>query len=289
MKSHSIISLFSAILISINIIAQETQSNDSLGLPGDNFDLYGVLELFKNAENSEDLEKKINAEDNKLNNLDLNNDGNIDYVKVMDYKKDEGRALVLQVDISETESQDIAVIEIDKTGDAIASAQIVGDEDLYGENYFVEPKEEDKVGNAPVIVNVWHWRPLRHYYGPKYVVWASPWHWAYYPVWFKPWKPVAWHIHHKRVVHYRVHCHRVHIHRAPHIKVVYHPHRKTSKVIHAPRVNHKAANKGNGSRAALVNKQPKAANKQRAGGGGKKAAGSGGGKKAGGGGRKDGR
>jgi len=292
------ISILSICLSIISCSIINAQEADSLGLPGDNFDLNGVLELFKNAENSEELEKAINSEANEVNNLDLNEDGTIDYVKVMDYQKDNGRALVLQIDINAEESQNVAVIEIDKTGEETATAQIVGDEDLYGENYYVEPKEDEADGSktkalfgATVVVNVWAWRPLRHYYGPKYVVWVSPWHWAYYPGWFKPWKPVGWHVYHKRVYHYRVHCHRVYVHRAPHIKVVYHPHRKASKTVYAKRTANKtqvkAANKGTNTGS----NQRKADNKKAVGAKGgqkQKAKGGGGAKKAGGGGKRAG-
>jgi len=58
----------------------ETETaTDSTGLPGDNFSLAGALELFKNATSLESFEKMINEESNKVNNLDLNGDGEIDY------------------------------------------------------------------------------------------------------------------------------------------------------------------------------------------------------------------
>ncbi len=46
---------------------------------------------------------------------------------------------VLQVSVSATENQDIAVIEIEKTGTETAIIQIIGDEDIYGEQVIVEP------------------------------------------------------------------------------------------------------------------------------------------------------
>ncbi len=115
---------------------------DSLGLPGDNFDLYGALELFKKSKTPEDFEKAINSNDNEVNNLDLDADGKVDYVKVIDKSKDESHSLVLQVDVSKTETQDVAVIEIEKTKAGNAHLQIVGDEELYGKNYIIEPKDD---------------------------------------------------------------------------------------------------------------------------------------------------
>lgn len=57
----------------------------------------------------------INSEDNHVNNLDLNADGDIDYIKVIDKSDGDVHAFVLQVIVSETENQDIAVIEMEKT------------------------------------------------------------------------------------------------------------------------------------------------------------------------------
>lgn len=52
----------------------------SLGLPGDNFDLYGALELFKKTDTPENFEKAINSDGNEVNKLDLDGDGKADYV-----------------------------------------------------------------------------------------------------------------------------------------------------------------------------------------------------------------
>lgn len=213
--------------------------DDSLGLPGDNFDLKGVLELFKNSESLEAFEKALNSESNEVNNLDVDEDGNVDYVKVIDHADSGTHAITLQVDIDEKESQDIAVIEIEKTGDESADLQIVGDEEFYGADYIVEPEEEQakatdgkfSSGFAPpvVIVNVWAWRPVRFIYAPTYVVWVSPWRYRHYPPYWKPWRPVAWRVHHARVVRYHHHCRVVHVHRVARAHRAYHRHR-----VHSP-------------------------------------------------------
>ena len=117
-------------------------------------------------------------------------------------------AFVLQVPVSEKESQDIAVIELEKTGDAEAMLQIIGDADIYGEQTIVEPSEEgdEEMENqnkgadteylssmkAAVVVNVWVWPSVRYVYRPGYVVWVSPWRWKVYPGWWRPWRPLAW-------------------------------------------------------------------------------------------------
>ena len=179
---------------------------DSTGMPGDNFSLQGALEMFKQASSPEEFEKLINSADKNVNNLDLNEDGEIDYIKVIDRTENNVHAFVLQATVSETESQDIAVIELEKTGDTTAVLQIVGDEDIFGEQIIVEASDEgDEVAddnNSPgrgpsagfiepyrIVVNVFYWPSVRFVYRPVYVPWVSPWRWRHYPGWWRPWRP----------------------------------------------------------------------------------------------------
>ncbi|HET6990258.1 MAG TPA: hypothetical protein VFJ43_02995, partial [Bacteroidia bacterium] len=139
------------------------------GLPGDNLDLYAVLNLFKSSKNVEDFEKKLNDKSNAVNNLDLNGDGKVDYIRVIDKADGDDHAITLRVPVSTEESQDMAVIEIEKTGDKTASVQIIGDEDMYGKDVVIEPS--DKTSQAGFIyastnigVNVWFWPSVFYVY-----------------------------------------------------------------------------------------------------------------------------
>jgi hypothetical protein len=237
--------------------AQNQPGVDSTGLPGDDFSLQGALQMFQDAATIEDFEKAINTEGNHVNNLDLNADGEIDYIRVIDKSEKDVHAFVLQVPVSETENQDIAVIELEKTGEANAIIQIIGDEDIYGEQVIVEPDgggEEafynfnDSKLSGPnagydfttpgIVVNVWLWPSVRFVYGPAYRPWISPWRWRYYPGWWKPWKPLRWHAWHP----FRAHYHRpfsvVRTHRVIHAHRVYTPFRTTSVTV---RTRHSAA------------------------------------------------
>lgn len=233
-----------ALCAGMQVHAQTESVEDSLGLPGDNFDLYGALDLFKASSSLEDFEKKLNEENNQVNNLDLDEDGNVDYIIVADNMDGDAHAIQLQVAVSETETQDVAAIEIEKTGAESADLQIVGDEELYGDDYIVEASAEEKTTGASdqkwqnfspsvVFVNVWLWPGVRFIYAPGYVVWRSPYRWRYYPVYWHPWHPVAWHVHRARVVRYHhPHYHCVHVHRVGRAHAVYHSHRRTSATVH---------------------------------------------------------
>ncbi|MEO6302702.1 MAG: hypothetical protein ABIP51_05985, partial [Bacteroidia bacterium] len=209
MKTFKKIILLVCLIVTTSAFAQS--KTDSLGLPGDNFDLPGALELFKKSSTPEEFEKAINKNDNEVNNLDLNGDGEVDYVKVIDNKDGDAHTMVLQVEVAKNEKQDVAVIEIEKAKDGNTHIQIVGDEELYGKDYIVEPKEEKTVStekiksdtqtddvykskndnenfnnknnnnnsntvyynNDPnVYVNVYPWPMVQYIYTPAYVVWV---------------------------------------------------------------------------------------------------------------------
>jgi len=227
---------------------------DSLNKIGDNLDLFAVLETFKNSPSIKVFEEKLNSQSDKINNLDLNEDDAVDYIQVIDTKENNTHAIILRIDINEKETQDIAVIEIEKINENTATIQIVGDVDLYGDNYLVEPKlNENKIEsvlkpNAKLYVNVWHWHPIQHIYSPSYVLWISPYRWNHHPHHWKTWKPYQRHTYynfHKRHHH---HYHVAHYHHSNHAHKLYQKHRKHSVVIkkhHNHHSNHKALHKKN--------------------------------------------
>lgn len=145
-KTLRITSAIVCFLLGSNAFAQ-TEIN-SPGLPGANFDLYGALELFKKTDTPENFEKAINDSDNKVNNLDLNGDGKADYVRVVDKKDSDVHTLVLQVTLSASEIQNVAVIEVKKTGNDETHARIVGDEELYGKNDIIEWEDKTETVTA---------------------------------------------------------------------------------------------------------------------------------------------
>lgn len=268
MKKLAFLLLLFTICNNKGAFSQTTEKMDSLGLPGDNLNLYSVLDLFQKSETFEAFEKSLNAEDSKINNLDLNNDNKTDYIKVIDHQTGESHAVVLQVIVNEKENQDVAVIEIEKDKAGKVVVQIVGNEELYGKDYIVEPTENDPnaktaetktpenekttvINNTTnnyyntslpnsqyVVVNQW---PIVHYvYGPSYVGYVSPWYWNSYPMWWHSWSPWYWHSyywsHHSNNHHnYYGNYHRTGFYRAPIAHGFYGPHRSVSTTVSAHR------------------------------------------------------
>ncbi|WP_162127441.1 M73 family metallopeptidase [Flavobacterium phycosphaerae] len=195
-----------------------SQENENPENTGVNFSLEGALAMFKKANSLKNFERIINDKKNNVNNLDLNDDGEIDYINVDDIKNGDSHILVLSTYLSETEKQDIATISIEKTGEAQAVLQIEGDNNLYAENTIIEPTEEketlkelkDGGPNAPVVeiqslvVNVWFWPCVSYIYAPQYVIWKSPYRWSFRPNWWRPWHPYAYKIFYVRCAPHRL-------------------------------------------------------------------------------------
>src|SRR5262245_975949 len=139
-------------LLSLSAFSQKDKekvdTTNKLNLPGDGLDLVAVLDVFQKSKTIEAFEKTLNDPKQKLNNLDLDLDKKVDFIKVVTEKKDDSYMFILRVDVTKTETQDVAVILLDKDKDKKVSLQIVGDEDLYGKDYVIEPK-----GNSSVTPN----------------------------------------------------------------------------------------------------------------------------------------
>lgn len=217
--------LITSLLLGTSAFAVEA---DSTGLEGDHLDLDAVMAIFKDSESPEDFEKKLNTESYNINNLDLDSDGEVDYIRVVDAGDSTSHVLTLQVPINETESQDIATIELEATDNDVVEIQIVGDEELYGDNYVLLP---ESAGRGPVIINVIMWRPVRFMWAPRYTPWVSPWRFRTYPAWHRPWKRRSWGHYHRNVVVYRGGCRRVYARSFTHAHA-HHYHRTHSASFH---------------------------------------------------------
>ncbi len=154
----------------------------------ENLDLKAVASLFGEVSNLEELEKELNSEERHLNNLDLNGDGVVDYLRVVEIVEGNNRLIVLQAVLAKDIYQDVASIYVEKTGDTTVSVQVIGDEDLYGVNYVIEP--------------VYIYRPAVYdwFWGPSWVCWHSPYYWDAFPVWYTfhtawYWTDYYYHIH----------------------------------------------------------------------------------------------
>ena len=199
MKKKSSFLAVAICLLAIPAFSQnDKDTTAALGLPGDNLDLYAVLNLFQKSKTIEAFEKTLNDEQTKINNLDLNLDKKVDFIKVTTKKEDSSFTFILQVDVTKTETQDVAVILVNKEKGKV-TIQAVGDPEVYGKDYVIEPKGQSPVtanpgytGADPVVVNVpatttvvVQSAPIVQYvYSPAYVPYYPPYYYGYYPPYF---------------------------------------------------------------------------------------------------------
>ena len=147
---------------------------------GDGLDLNAVAELLAESESLEEFEESLNDTATGVNNLDLDADGTIDYIRVEEDVEDDMHVAVLQVELAEDDFQDVATIQAERVEDTEdeVNVQVQGDTEIYGEEYYVAP--------TVTVVHVTTMPILRLMFGPRYAPWRSPWRWGRYP---KSWSP----------------------------------------------------------------------------------------------------
>lgn len=195
MRRKIIISVFTILLFTISNFVS-AQENITIVTPtsevAEGLDLYAVAELFKDAENLEEFENALNDPEIGINNLDLDEDGYVDYIRVVEQVTDYTHVIILQVPLGEDEFQDVATIEIEKTGDEDYNMQVHGNEVIYGVDYYV----------SPVYVHIHRWPIIPWIFRPVYRPYWSVFYFGYYPHWWSPYRPVTVHVYRTRTVRY---------------------------------------------------------------------------------------
>jgi hypothetical protein len=130
MKKFLTTTVLLAMFAACTTIAAQTRQEEYLGLPGDNLNLYAVMKLFQGSETLESFERNLNDENSRINNLDLNSDNFIDYIRVIDYVDLDVHNIVLRVAINKREDQDVAVFTVQRFNNGQVQIQLIGDEAL---------------------------------------------------------------------------------------------------------------------------------------------------------------
>lgn len=205
-----------------SLSAQETKVDENkLALPGDSLDLYAVLDLFQKSKTIEEFEASLNDEKSGINNLDLNLDKQVDFIKVVTKQDGDNFSFVLQVDIIDDETQDIGVILVTKSEDKKVSMQMVGDKELYGKDYVIEPKASVPAitanpaytgpaaveSQAATVVYIESTPVVKYVYSPMYAPYYPPYYYGYYPVYYAPYPVVSINIYFGRNRHHHHHYH----------------------------------------------------------------------------------
>lgn len=177
----------------------------------ENLDLKTIATLFGQSKDLEQFEQLLNNPDSAFSNLDLNGDGEVDYLRVIETADNNRHLVVIQAVLAKDIYQDVASIFVEKDEKDQITVQVIGDEYIYGSNYIIEP--------------VYIYRPMIYdwFWGPSWVCWHSPYYWGYWPGWWRPyycvdpfiyWDHCYWYHYHYPICTYRP-GHHHHPHYAP--------------------------------------------------------------------------
>jgi len=189
MKAYKFLLLIFAMILVNDVSAQNNATGNVVAKSrdvSDNLDLQAVASVFGESKDLEDFEKKLNDPNLQISNLDLNQDGYVDYLRVLEVAEGDIRVIVIQAVLGQDQFQDVATIELEKqratasNSSTNVSIQIVGNPYIYGPNYIYEP-----FYYRPPVFFDFFWMPS---YRPYY----SPWYWGYYPTYYSYWAPVPY-------------------------------------------------------------------------------------------------
>ena len=187
------------LLATIGVSAQQTVTVQAQSYQvSDNLDLEAVAITFGESKNVEDFERRLNDPKNRISNLDLNNDGYVDFLRVVELEEKGTHLVVIQAVIGQDLYQDVASIIVEGENKTSATVTIVGNRDIYGDNYVIVPRYVVR----PVIFD-WFWLPT-------YAVYRSLWYWDYYPHYYSHYTCLGYHSYHRHIHiwhnHHHHHC-----------------------------------------------------------------------------------
>jgi len=168
-----VFSLITTLCMAQEKITVEAQNTDI----SNNLDLKAVATAFGESKNLEEFEKKLNEYDSQISNLDLNNDGQVDYLRVIENNEKGVHIVKIQAVLDKDVYQDVASIIVEKDQNDNPTVQVVGDPYLYGDNYVIEPSYM----YTPSIFSF--------FWGANYFSWNSPYYWGYYPSYYHHYRP----------------------------------------------------------------------------------------------------
>ena len=131
-------------------------------------DLHAVAAAYSEARSTREFEQLLNSSKYMINNLDLNRDGYVDYLRVIETRKGQYYAYLIQACLAPTVFQDVATLVAERRASTLY-VEVVGDSYLYGYNYVVRPTFVKR----PLMWDVYGYA--------NYTVWVSPYYYGAWP------------------------------------------------------------------------------------------------------------
>ncbi|MFT5885346.1 MAG: hypothetical protein ACI9IP_001806 [Arcticibacterium sp.] len=144
----------------------------------DNLDLQAVASIFGNSSSLEDFERRLNDPQLKISNLDLNQDGYVDYLRIIETVERGTHLVTIQAALGNDLFQDVATIDVERDQFNKPYVQFIGHPYFYGPRYIIEPVYY----RTPYILN--------SFWSPNYKAYYSPYYYNYYPRYYSYWRPI---------------------------------------------------------------------------------------------------
>ena len=134
-------------------------------------DLHAVAAAYSEARSTREFEQLLNSSKYMINNLDLNRDGYVDYLRVIETRKGHYYAYLIQACLAPSVFQDVATLVAERRASTLY-VEVVGDSYLYGYNYVVRPTFVKR----PLMWDVYGYA--------NYTVWVSPYYYGAWPSYY---------------------------------------------------------------------------------------------------------
>lgn len=178
MKTKMILGSVLSLLSLTTMVAQDRTTVSAYNAEiSDNLDLRAVASIFGDSKDLADFERRLNDPEIQISNLDLNNDNQVDYLRVIETVEGNAHLIVIQSVLGRDTYQDVATVEVERDRNNRVQVQVVGDVYMYGPNYIYEPV----YAYTPVIYST--------FWIDNYRPYCSSWYWGYYPSYYYAWSP----------------------------------------------------------------------------------------------------
>jgi len=148
-------------------------------VPGQGLDLQALIGLTKQAKDAESLERLLN-QPGSINNLDLDEDGQVDYIRVQEYGGGNTKNFSFVALLRDGQEQEVANLVIEQTpGQPEATVQVQGHPAVYGPNVYYSAV-------LPIATALF----LAWALAPRPALYVSPYGFGAFPPYYRPYAPV---------------------------------------------------------------------------------------------------
>ncbi len=142
----------------------------------DGLSLHALVGVVRQSQHGEDLERRLNTAGG-INNLDLDHDGQVDFINVTEFGTGEFRGYSLLAHLGDNSTQEVATVNI-HSGLNEFTIQVKGNEQIYGGQAYVTSRiGRHQMAAVPFIA--WAFLPARPIYVVPIVV-------GHRPGWYAP-------------------------------------------------------------------------------------------------------